>query len=116
MFSCLKNKAIKIALQQLKERVLNPNLEGIGIVKDMVYEDKKLRLTLILAGLEDKPITIQCDDIVIAEDGSSIIVEKFESNMEFARNALNRFATRRFDVPEGMARFALKSAKTVLGL
>ncbi len=112
----LRDFAVNKTLGWIKEKFVNPNIEGIGVVKKINFEDKKLRLTIELAGLEDRPIDIVASDIVIAPDNSSITVRKFESNMPFMQTALNRFGTQSFAVPEGSARLGLATAKCVLGL
>ncbi len=116
IFDTIKDKGISMALNSLKEKFVNPNIEGIGTVKAISYADKQLHLTLVLVGLEDRDIDITCKDISIAEDGSSVMVGAYTSNMPFAENALNRFASQPFEVPEGAARGALVMAKKALGL
>lgn len=111
----LKNKAVSLALLVIKEKVVNPNLEGIGTVREISYKDGKIYLTIILEGLEDHPMSIEASDIEIANDASTIKVNKFKANKPFLHNALNRFAVCKFDIPES-SRTALKTAKTVLGL
>ncbi|MDE5833531.1 MAG: hypothetical protein K2H64_11265 [Desulfovibrio sp.] len=111
-----KEKIIEIAINKIAEKMVRPNLEGIGVVKEIRYKDKILKLTIELAGLENQPITVYASDIVIADDGSSVTVNKFESNMPFMQVGLNRFlAGQSFDVPED-ARGSLSMAKKVLGL
>lgn len=112
----LRTFAANKALGWIKEKFVNPNIEGIGTVKKILFENGKLLLTVELTGLEDRPIDITASDIRIAPDNSSIEVRMFESNMPFVQTALNRFATRAFDVPEGSARMGLATAKAVLGL
>lgn len=116
MFKAIKNKAIAVALNQIKERFVNPNIDGIGVVKSLSYDQGKIQLTVILEGLEDHPLAIEASDIEIAPDGSTIKVGNFMSNLAFAHNALNKFAVREFEVPEGSARTGLLMAKKVMGL
>lgn len=116
MFDALKNRAVSAALNGVKEKVVNPNLDGIGKVTNIAYENKKLFVTVVLAGLEDKPVTVLCNNIDIAPDASSVSVSGFASNMPFAENALNRFLPASFQVPEGSTRMVLLMAKKALGL
>lgn len=116
MFPFAKNWLLSKALNGLKEKFVNPNLEGIATVREIAYRDKMLFLTLILEGLEDKPIEVWGSGVEIAADGSSIKISKYESNMPFAKTALNRFATMPIPVPEGAARLATIAAKKALGL
>lgn len=117
MFNALKNMAVSAALEKVRTKVLNPKLSGIGVVDEMIYRDKRLFLKLRLEGLEDRPIDVRCSEINIAPDGSSLSIGKFESNMPFARVALESFAANRvFEIPEGGARVAIMAAKKVLGL
>lgn len=116
MLMGIRDKAFSIALNSIKDKYMNSHLEGIGVVKSIAYKDGKLILTVVLEGLEDHPLSIEAGEIEIAPDGSTIKVGKFNANIPFANNALNRFATNKFNVPEGGARTALKTAKTLLGL
>lgn len=116
MLAYLRNKMTTLALNGVKDKFMNPNLDGIGVVREISYRDKMLFLTIALDGLEDRPIDLRCSDIKIAPDGSTITIHGFESNIAFAQNALNRFATRPFKVPEGGARMAVMAVKKALGL
>lgn len=116
MFKSIKERLCNFALGKLKEKIMEPVLEGIGTVRELSYRDGQLFLSLVLEGLEDRPIDVRCSEIDISPDGSQLIVHKFESNMPFAQTALNRFATRPIAIPEGSARFALATAKKTLGL
>lgn len=112
----LLSMATTVALKGVKDKLVNPNIEGIGVVKEISFRDRTLFLTVVLDGLEDRPIEISCSRLEIAPDGSSVTVHEFQSNMPFAQNALNRFAVRPFSVPEGGARMAVVAAKKGLGL
>lgn len=116
MLGSIASAGISMALNGVKEKVVNPNLEGIGVVKEISFRDKKLHLKLVLDGLEDKVIEISCSKVTIAPDGSSVGLSGFSSNMPFAENALNRFAPKAFSVPDGAGRIALVAARKVLGL
>lgn len=116
MFAYLKNMTASIALTGLKEKLVNPNLEGIGRVTEISFKDKTVFVTVVLDGLETQPIEACCRKIEIAPDGSSIKLSDFDAKLPFAKNALNRFAARPFDIPEGKARAALIAAKKTFGL
>lgn len=116
MLKCIKNCVCNYALRKVKEKLVNPALEGIGVVREISFKDGSLFLTLILEGLEDRPIDVRCSEIEIAPDGSQLTIHQFESNMPFAQNALTRYGTRPIDIPEGSARFAVATAKKALGL
>lgn len=116
MFACMKNKALQMALNGIKEKFVNPNIEGIATVKEMCWKDKTLYLLLVLNGLEDHPIEVTASDIKIAPDCSSITIGSYDSNMPFAYNALNQFGKSPIAIPEGNARMGLKMAKSALGL
>lgn len=116
IFDSLKNGIANIALNTLKEKLMSQYLDGIGIIKKISYENGKIFLTLILEGLEDKPIDITCSEIDIAADGSAITVRQFESNMPFVKNVLNRYAVKTFAIPSGKARLAAECVKKGLGL
>lgn len=116
MFESLKRKAAEFALNKFKEKTMNPSLEGIGVIKEITLKDKQLHITMILEGLEDKPLTICASDIEIAPDGSSISINKYESNMPFAQNALARFVPNPLPIPEGSARTGVNAARKLLDL
>lgn len=116
MFECIKNMAVSVALNGLKEKLVNPNLEGIGKVTEISFKDKTIFVTVVLEGLEDTPIEACCRKIEIAPDGSSVTLADFDSKLPFAKNALNRFAAKTFDIPEGKTRSALAAAKKTFGL
>lgn len=117
VFEGMRSKITNLALGAIKEKIVNPNLEGIGTIKAISYTQGEISLTLVLMGLEDRPINLRASEIAIAPDGSSITVGRFESDMAFVQNGLDKFlAGRPFEIPEGSPRMALKTAKTVLGL
>lgn len=116
MLGFIKNKAIQIALNHLRDKNMNPTLEGIAKIKEIAWKDGKLHLNLTLDGLENHAIEIDCARLEIAPDGSSITVGEFSSNMPFAANALNNFAARTYDIPTDGPRAALKAAKLALGV
>lgn len=116
MFEAMKDAAVTMALGKIRDKVLEPYLEGIGTVETINYKNKKLFLGLQLDGLP-RPIEVECSEISLAPDGSSVTVNKFAANLSFAQTALDRFAAgKSFAVPEGAARFAIVAAKKVLGL
>lgn len=116
MLGWLREKTAQFALNMVKDKFVNPNLDGICTVNEIRYHEKALALKLTLDGLEDRPIEIICSDFEIAPDCSTITIRKYESNMPFAQNALNRFASNPIPVPEGGARTAVSAARKVLGL
>lgn len=96
-----RDKIVEIALNKIKEKIVDPEIDGIGVVKEIRYKDGKALLTIALEGLEDRPITVEASDIVIAQDGSSITINTFNSNMPFAKKGLTRFlAGKSLPIPE----------------
>ncbi len=116
MFGKIRDAAATLALRGVKEKLVNPQFWDIGIIRELFFKDGKLFLTVELKGLEDRPIEVCANDISIADDGSEVRIGAFESNMPFAHNALNRFATQVFRIPEGMGRLSLVAVKKTLGL
>lgn len=116
MFKCIKNKAVAIALDQIRQRMINPGLKGIAEARDLCFKDGQISATVILEGLEDRPVDIVCENINVDSDGTGISVGNFESNMPFVQNALKLIEGRKFPVPTGMARAALSTAKKLLNL
>lgn len=93
---------------------INTKLEGIAKVKSLVLEGKHIKIQLILAGLEALPLETVCRSVVINDSGTKITLGDFEANKEFLANALNRFATRTFDVPDKFGlQAALRQARSV---
>ena len=117
LLNTFKNAAATKALEGLKEKVLNPGFARFGQISRIAYENKRLTLGLLLKGLEDREIEVSCAGIRIADDGSSVTLYDYTSNVEFVTEAMNMFATRPIDVPDNsMVRSVVKTAKTVLGL
>lgn len=115
MFGWVKGMMRNKALDILKEKYMKELLEGIGQVKELQYKDKKFHLTLVLNGIE-QPINISCSNIEFGPEGRSVTVHEFDSDMPFIKVALNRFATRTFDVPDGAARLAVESTRKILDI
>ena len=113
----LLDMATKVALNKLKDGTINPKLEGIAVVDEISYKDKKLFLRCSLEGFPSQPIEVTCEDIKLSPDGASASVGKFTSNTAFVQNALDRYvAGKDFGIPEGAPRLAAIAAKKVLGL
>ena len=91
------------------------NLGDIAKITKIGLVSGKLYLSFVLNGLEDKAMQVQCHDVRIAEDGSSLTVGEFESNMPFLLNALNRFAPKTIALPES-AKDTVLMVKSLLGL
>lgn len=93
-----------------------PNLDGLGIIKSIVWKDGKAQLRFALAGLEDREIDIICGKINISEDGSQVTAGDFSSNMPFMENILNRFASGSFTIKDKNTQAAILAAKTLLDI
>lgn len=117
IFDCIRNSAIGVVLNKVVKNVINPKLDGIGIVEEISWRGKELFLRVRLNGLEDRPLELGCSRISCSPDGSSVSIGQFASNMAFAANALQSFvAGRPIAVPEGSARLAVVTAAKVLGV
>ncbi len=117
MISALKDKVVDAALGQIVDRALNPKLADIARISKVAIEDGTLSIHFILKGLDEKEMDVQCSSISIAEDGSSISLGNYTSNIEFLQNALNQFATLTLPVPDNtMTRAILKTVKAVLNI
>ena len=86
-----------------------------------VYNEKNTLKDIIMrvkeAPVEDKEIVAVCHNISISDDGASITLNDFASNMRFASTLLNRYlAGQKLPIPDGPARVAAKSVKPLLGL
>lgn len=112
--SGIKDKMVTLALRKVVDMALASWLEGIGAVDDIAYRDGKVFLRLMLEGLAND-VEVECSEIVIAPDGSSVKIDKISSNVACVDTALDRFvAGKSFAVPEGAARLGLIAANKVL--
>lgn len=108
---------IKLALNKAKESYINPQLEGIGTLEDLVWKDGAIHGTLLLVDMEDQPIEVEASNIKIAPDASSISIGSLRSNKRFVANGLKRFVEgKEFPIPEGAPRTAALAAKKLLRL
>lgn len=113
----LKNKLVDTTLNIVREKVINPKIAEIANVKSVELKDGKLILSLTLNGLENININVICNKVSISEDGSSIRISDFTSNMPFAENALNSFASGEYKIDAGpMAKMGLLAARKMLNL
>lgn len=111
------NAAATKMLNGLRDSVLNPQLEGIGRITTLRYENKRLYVTIVLNGLEDREIQASCSKIAIAQGGGSVTLGGFETNMPFMSTIFERHIDGKpIPLPEGTARTAAAAAKAVLGL
>lgn len=116
MFAGLRDKTVTMALNGIKNVIIEQYLENIGKVEEIYWKNGHLFLKLKLDGL-DQPVECECFEIHVASDGSAISVGKFFSNIAFMETALNRFvAGRTFELPPGAMRLAVKTASKILGL
>lgn len=116
MFAGLRDKTVTMALNGIKNVIIDQYLENIGKVEEIYWKNGHLFLKLKLDGL-DRPVECECFEIHVASDGSAVSVGKFSSNLAFMENALNRFvAGKSLDVPQGATQLAVKAASKILGL
>ncbi len=107
---------IQIALDKVREHLINPQISKYGSVEKISYNDKRLYLTLKLLGLEDKPFEVSCGKIEIAGDCSSVRFGDFKANMPFLQNALDEYGSKSIPVPNNaLAKGGLKALKMVVG-
>lgn len=96
--------------------MFDASLDGVCVIDEIAYRDKNVFLVIRLSGLEDRPIDIKCEDIIIAPDGSFAQINSFQANYPFAQNALDKFLRgKKFTIP-AKAQKALVLAKKTLGL
>lgn len=98
-----------------KERKMDINLDGLGVIREFSWKNGRLLLTIALEGLPDHPISVEASDIEIAPDCSFVTVKSLKSDMPFVHNAMNRFINGKFEIPE-KARGYLKNVKCLLGV
>lgn len=117
MLNGIKDKVAGVALDQIKERLINPKIADIARITKVSIESGKLYLIFVLKGLEDREMQVQCGAVSIAEDGSTVTLGNYTSNMAFLENALNQFAAKTFPVPDtAFVRTTLKTVKALLGV
>lgn len=117
MFGWIKNMLVQTALNKVREKMINPRLEGIGTVEQLTIKGKEIFLIIKLAGMENTPIDVTGSEISIAEDGSSVTIGKFESNMPWVQNALDMFmANRPMSIDDADVRKAAVVARKIFGL
>lgn len=108
---------VKLALNKLRDIVINPKLAGIGTVDELVWKDRELFVKLRLNGLEDRPIEVKCAEISFGADGATVTAGSLISDMPFVQTALDRFVVGRpFTIPEGGPRMAVTAARAILGI
>lgn len=113
----LKNKLADKALNFVREKMINPKVVDIANVKSIELKDGKLNLVMTLNGLEDVDIFVTCNKVSISPEGDSVTVSDFTSNMPFAENALNAFASKEYKIDVGpMAKMGLLAARKMLNL
>ena len=94
----LSDKDVTYTLTLLREQVFNKEFEGIARIRTLAFRGKSLVITIVLNGLESRPVAVLCRDVHIAEDGSSITLACFRSTIRCIENILNDFAARTYAV------------------
>ncbi len=113
----LKNFLVDKTFNAMRDKVINPKIADIAKVKSIELNDGKINLICTLNGLDDVEINITCNKVSISPDGESITVSDFTSNMPFAENALNAFASREFKIDSGpLIKMGLLAARKMLNL
>lgn len=102
----LREKGAAFTVQTLLQAPVENALARYGKVRGIALENGELRLSLALNGLE-REVEIRCADIDIAEDGSTVRIGTFHSDLTCAEQALNDFATSPFPISSSTARAAL---------
>ncbi|MBO4369584.1 MAG: hypothetical protein J5803_05750 [Desulfovibrio sp.] len=117
ILDAMRDGAVTSVLNNLRSFLSENYLAGIGELTDLRYSNKTLLMRIRLYGLEDREIEASCTDIRIANDGSSLALASFSSNMPFMETMLNRYlANATLSLPEGNARMLAVAAKKVLGV
>ncbi len=107
LFRAVKDKAATTALDAVGKEFFNKVIADYGRLKSLRFEERTLKATLVLHGLEDRDIELACTSVEISDDGSSVSLRGFTSNMPFAEKALNAFAARTYPVESAAVRAAL---------
>ena len=96
------------------KNLINQHIAKYGRLKSLSIQDGEIRASLLLNGLSDREVAITCATVEIAEDGSSICLGDFKSNVSCIEQALNDFRTRSFEVKSTPAQVALMGARKLL--
>lgn len=94
--------------------LINKHIERYGKLKSLFIQNGEIKAGLILNGLSDREVAISCASVEIAEDGSSIRLGDFKSNVSCIEQALNDFCTRTFEVKSTPAQVALMGVRQLL--
>lgn len=106
IWKSLKERSAAFTVETLLQAPVQKALARYGKVKALALENGELRLTLALNGL-DRDVEIRCSDIDIADDGSSVRIGAFRSDLVCAEQALNDFATSPFTIDHSGMRATL---------
>ncbi len=109
-----KDKLAAKALNTIGKKMVETHLSGIIQLEEVRVENMRPVLYFRLEGVPDKLLTAEVGHIDISDDGRTVSVGKYSSNTAFVENALNRFATLTFDVPESASTGLLLAKKFLL--
>ena len=94
--------------------LINRHIERYGKLKSLIIQNGDIKASLLLNGLSDREVAISCASVEIAEDGSSVRLGDFSSNVSCIEQALNDFCTRTFEVTATPAQVALRGVRKLL--
>lgn len=114
LFDTGKDKLAAMALNTIGKKMVETHLSGIIQLQEIRVENMRPVLYFRLEGVSDKLLTAEVGHIDISDDGRTVSVGKYSSNTAFVENALNRFATLTFDVPESASRGLVLAKKFLL--
>ena len=114
MNGIFKEKAVEMGLKTVLMPLVNNYVAEYGEVTALRYTGGALQAEIRLKGLEDRPVTLHCRHISISEDGSSVHIGAYASNMPFLEIALNRFATDPIHVDNAVVRQMLVRCRKFL--
>ena len=111
--SSLLDSSVQVAVNQIKDRILNPKIAEYGEIKQLEYNEGKIKIILALKGMEETLLEASANKIIIAEDGSSIQFDDFDANKAFLKAALQNYGSRKIEIPEeqNLARTALQTVR-----
>ncbi|MBO4316686.1 MAG: hypothetical protein J5855_00185 [Mailhella sp.] len=92
--------------------------KGYGTISNIRREGRGLAADLVLKGLEERLITVFCEDVKISSDNTSVYLGSFGSDVPFVERVLNGFFARReYGIPQPdnfLTKQALKQAANAL--
>ena len=114
LFSGFLTDGVNALLNSVGKELAQQYLDGIIELREILIVDRKPTMVFTLTGMPDRELSAVVGTVDISEDGSSVRLSNFSSNVPFLENALNRFVTRPIPIEDAKVAFALRKARSFL--